>query len=180
MSTPSGKAVDAGESRKERQQLKEEQKRAEERRRTWRRRLRRGTRIGLVVLIVGGAVGGAAVWFWSRGELPPTSMANHVEENPRGHILKEPMPIPIQKHMLEHADGIHGGPKGVIVQYNCKKYSCPGDLVDNLTRVAERYPRFVYLAPNYTMDARIALTREGEILVLDQYDAEKIRGFIDR
>ena len=49
----------------------------------------------------------------------------------------------------------------------------------DLTRVAERYPRFVYLAPNYAMDARIALTREGKILVLDQYDAEKIHRFID-
>jgi hypothetical protein len=133
-----------------------------------------------VVLVLGGAVGGGAAWFWSRGELPPTSMANHVEVNPPGHILTEPMPIPIQKHMLEHADGIHGGPQGVIMQYNCKKFSCPGDLVENLTLVARRYPSFVYLAPNYTMDARIALTREGQILVLDQYDPEKIQRFINR
>ena len=180
MSTPSDKAVEGGASRKERQQLKEEQKRVEERRRSWRRRVRRWARIGLVVLIVGGAVGGGVAWFWSRGELPPTSMANHVEENPRGHILKEPMPIPIQKHMLEHADGIHGGPQGLIIQYNCRKFPCPGDLVANLTRVAERYPSFVYLAPNYTMDARIALTREGQILVMEKYDPERIQRFINR
>jgi hypothetical protein len=180
MSTPSAKAGDAGAARKERQQVKEAQKRADERRRTWRRRLRRGVRIGLVVLIAGGAVGGAVAWFWSRGELPPTSMANHVEVNPPGHILTEPMPIPIQKHMLEHADGIHGGPQGVIIQYNCKKFSCPGKLVENLTLVARRYPSSVYLAPNYTMDARIALTREGQILVLEQYDPEKIERFINR
>ncbi len=180
MTTPSAEVAGAGASRKERQHRKDAQKRMDERRRTWRRRLRRGSRIALVVLVLGGAVGGGAAWFWSRGELPPTSMANHVEENPRGHILTEPMPIPIQKHMLEHADGIHGGPQGVIIQYNCRKFSCPGDLVENLTLVARRYPSFVYLAPNYTMDARIALTREGQILVLDQYDAERIQRFINR
>ena len=49
-----------------------------------------------------------------------------------------------------------------------------------LTLVARRYPSFVYLAPNHTMDARIALTREGQILVLDQYDPERIQRFINR
>jgi hypothetical protein len=179
MTTPA-ETAGVGASRKERQHRKDAQKQMDERRRTWRRRLRRGSRIALVVLVLGGAVGGGAAWFWSRGELPPTSMANHVEVNPPGHILTEPMPIPIQKHMLEHADGIHGGPQGVIMQYNCKKFSCPGDLVENLALVARRYPSFVYLAPNYTMDARIALTREGQILVLDQYDPEKIQRFINR
>jgi hypothetical protein len=174
------RAIEGAGSRDEARRLKQEQRRAEERRRAWRRRLRRSVRIGVVVLVVGGAIGGLATWFWSRGDLPPTSMANHVEVNPPGHILKEPMPIPIQKHMLEHADGIHGGPQGVIIQYNCKKYSCPGDLVENLTLVARRYPSFVYLTPNYTMDARIALTREGQILVLDQYDAGKIQQFMSR
>jgi len=173
------RTIEGAGSRDEARRLKQEQRRAEERRRAWRKRLRRGARIGVVVLVVGGGIGGLAAWFWSRGELPPTSMANHVEENPRGHILKEPMPIVIQKHMLEHADGIQRGAQGVIIQYNCRKYSCPGDLVENLTRVAESYPRFVYLAPNYTMDARIALTREGKILVLDQYDAVKIHRFIN-
>jgi hypothetical protein len=180
MTTPSAETTGVGASRKERQHRKDTQKRMDERRRTWRRRLRRGSRIALVVLVLGGAVGGGAAWFWSRGELPPTSMANHVEVNPPGHILTEPMPIPIQKHMLEHADGIHGGPQGVIIQYNCRKFSCPGNMVENLTLVAQRYPSFVYLAPNHTMDARIALTREGQILVLDQYDPERIQRFINR
>jgi hypothetical protein len=171
--------IEATGSRAESRRLKQERRQADERRRAWRKRLRRRARIGAVVLVLGGAIGGLAAWFWSRGELPPTSMANHVEVNPPGHILKEPMPIPIQKHMLEHADGIERGPQGVIIQYNCRKYSCPRDLVENLTRVAESYPRFVYLAPNYTMDARIALTREGKILVLDQYDVEKIHRFIN-
>ena len=166
--------------RHERQVLKRQEREAAERRRVWRRRLRRALPVVLVVVVAGGVVGGLGVWFGRRGNLPPTSMANHVEANPPGHILSEPMPVPIQKHMLEHADGIHGGPQGVIIQYNCRKFSCPEDLVENLTRMATAFPRFVYLAPNPTMDARIALTREGEILVLEQYDAEKIRRFIDR
>jgi len=119
-----------------------------------------------------------AAWLGTRKVLPPTTMANHVELSPRAHILTEPMPVEIQKHMLEHADG--NGPPGVIIHYNCKKFPCPADLVSNLTRVAEAYPKFVYLAPNPTMDARIALTRLGEILVLDQDDPDKIRGFIVR
>lgn len=69
---------------------------------------------------------------------------------------------------------------GVIMQYNCRKFSCPGDLVANLTRIAEAHPRFVYLAPNPTMDARIAVTRLGEILVLDDYDPDRIRQLITK
>ena len=180
MASRSDEAMDAPGLRRERQRLRQQLKEAEERRRRWRRRLRRASLIGLVLVVVGGVLGGLATWFGSRGELPPTSMANHVEGKPPGHILDEPMPVPVQKHMLEHADGIHGGPQGVIIQYNCKKFACPGDLVDNLTRMAKAFPRFVYLAPNPTMDARIALTRDGEIVVLDGYDAEKIRRFIDR
>lgn len=179
MGARSQDAMDGSTSRTERQRLKQEEREREQRRRTWRRRLRRGVRIGLVVVVAGGVAGGLGAWLGSRGELPPTSMANHVEVNPPGHILEEPMPIPIQKHMLEHADGIQGGPQGVIIQYNCRKFSCPGDLVENLTRMAKAFPRFVYLAPNPTMDARIALTREGKILVLEEYDAERIRRFID-
>ena len=160
--------------------LKQQERAATERRRVWRRRLRRAWPIVLVVVVAGGVVGGLGVRFGRRGNLPTTSIANHTEATPPGHILREPMPMPIQKHMLEHADGIHGGSQGVIIQYNCRTFSCPGDLVENLTRMAKAFPTFVYLAPNPTMDARIALTREGEILVLEQYDAEKIRRFIDR
>jgi len=45
-------------------------------------------------------------------------------------------------------------------------------------RLAKDYPAFVYLAPNPTMDARIALTRLGRILVLEDYDADRMRRFI--
>src|SRR3970040_1471109 len=37
--------------------------------------------------------------------LPPTDMNNHVEELPPSHILTTPMPIAVQRHIVEHADG---------------------------------------------------------------------------
>jgi len=162
--------------RAERRRLRQEEKAAEERRRTWRKRLRRGARVAVVVAVLAAVGGGVAAWLGTRTVLPPTTMENHVELNPPAHVLTEPMPVQIQKHMLEHADG--SGPPGVIIQYNCRKFSCPTDLVDKLTRLAKDYPAFVYLAPNPTMDARIALTRLGRILVLEDYDADRMRRFI--
>ena len=168
--------VETGRSRVERQRQKAGRKAAEERHRRWQRLLRTASRLGLVVVILGVVAAGVALWLSRQTVLPPTTMENHVEVSPRAHILSEPMPVEIQKHMLEHADG--GGPPGVIVQYNCQKFTCPPTLVDALTRIAKDYPAFVYLAPNPTMDARIALTRLGRILVLEEADADRIRRFI--
>jgi len=104
-------------------------------------------------------------------EAPP------VEAAPGAHILTEPMPLEIQKQMLEHADG--GGPPGVIINYNCAKFGCPEGLIDRLAAVARAYPTFVYLAPYPEMDVRIAVTRLGRILVLDELDEGRIRRFIE-
>ena len=168
--------VETGRSPSERRRQKAAQKVTGERRRRWRRWRRRGSRVAIVLLILGGIAAGIALWLSRQKVLPPTTIANHVERSPRGHILTEPMPVEIQKHMLEHADG--GGPPGVIMQYNCQKFTCPATLVDALTRIAKDYPAFVYLAPNPTMDARIALTRLDRILVLEEIDADRIRRFI--
>lgn len=112
-----------------------------------------------------------------KAKLPPTIMQGHVEENPKSHILDAPMPEVIQKHMLEHADG--KGKPGIIIQYNCEKYSCESDLVTRLTEFVKKYPDNVYLAPgNY--DGKIILTKLGEYKVLEVYDENAIKSFIDQ
>lgn len=161
-------------SRRERRQAAKERETERRRRRQLGHWLRRGT---LLVLV---AVG--LVWlgysFVTAKRLPPTSMAGHTEELPAGHILRTPMRIEVQKHMLEHADG--GGPPGVIINYNCQAYRCPAGMIEHLERIARDYPKLVYLAPFPDMDARIAVTRLGEILVLDEVDEGRIREFITR
>ncbi len=109
--------------------------------------------------------------------LPPIDIAGHIEENPSSHVLKEPMPLPIQKHMLEHADG--SGPPGVIINYNCMDYQCEEGLIPKLEEFTVKYPEFVYVAPFKGMDAKIALTRFREIEILDSYDEQKIESFIN-
>lgn len=108
-------------------------------------------------------------------KLPPIDIQGHVEASPPSHILKEPMPIEIQKHMLEHADGY--GPPGVIINYNCEDYFCEEDLIEKLEEFALKY-NHVYVAPFPGMEAKIALTRYGKIEILDDYDEEKIENFI--
>lgn len=110
--------------------------------------------------------------------LPPTGMQGHVEANPSSHITKEPMPIPIQKHMLEHADG--SGPPGVVINYNCIDFECEEDLIEKLEGFADKYPTFVYVAPFRNMDVKIALTRLGQIKTLEFFDEQEIDNFINR
>ena len=66
----------------------------------------------------------------------------------------------------------------MLVQYNCRTYSCEPGLVESLTEIVSAYPPAVYLAPYPTMDAKIALAAPGRLLILDDLDEEKIRGFI--
>jgi len=163
-------------SRKDRRRLKEEQKEAEQRRR-WRGRLvRKGLTWGVVGLLAAAGAGWLGYSVATAKRLPPTGIADHVEQNPPGHILTTPMPLAIQKHMLEHADG--GGRPGVVINYNCVKFRCPEGMVDRLAGMVRAFPDFVYLAPYPEMDVRIAVTKLGKILTLDEPDLEKIRRFI--
>ncbi len=118
------------------------------------------------------------IWYVaSRPNLPPTDLARHIEQNPPSHILNDPMPEVIQKHMLEHADG--KGAPGIVIQYNCQKYSCEKGLVKKLEAIIKKYPQHVYLAPgNY--DGMIILTRLGQREVLDKFDEKKILNFINQ
>lgn len=158
--------------RHERQQIKAERKEAEQCAHHRMRQLKRGV-IGLVAAGVLGWLGYSLV---TAKRLPPTGMTDHVEVSPPAHILTEPMPLAIQKHMLEHADG--SGPPGVIINYNCAKFHCPDGMVERLTTIARSYPAFVYLAPFPDMDVRLAVTRLGKVLVLDEVDERQIRDFI--
>lgn len=131
---------------------------------------------GIFIIIFGLIVWGGFSLFSGIKVLPPTDMQGHVEANPASHILKEPMPIAIQKHMLEHADGTGGRP-GVIINYNCDDYNCGSDLIEKLENFTYQYD-YVYVAPFKNMDAKIALTKLNRIEILEEYDRERIDNFI--
>lgn len=130
-----------------------------------------------IFLVVVGLIFFGVVWGVSSIKtLPSTNMQGHVESNPSSHVLKEPMPIAIQKHMLEHSDGI--GRPGVIINYNCEDYECSSDLIEKLEAFAGEYD-YVYVAPFKGMDAKIALTKLGKIEILEYYDETIIKNFIE-
>ena len=66
----------------------------------------------------------------------------------------------------------------MLVQYNCRDFTCQPGLVDRLTEIVQSYPPQVYLAPYPTMDAKIALAAPGRLLTLENLDEAKIRKFI--
>ncbi len=109
--------------------------------------------------------------------LPPTDMAGHIEKNPASHVLQEPMDIRVQRHMLEHADGLEVG-GGIIINYDCKNFACEDGLIGDLESFAEKYPVRVYVAPFKNMPVKIALTKLGRIETLDEFDARAIEIFI--
>lgn len=132
----------------------------------------------ILILVIGLILAGI---FWGVSNierLPPTDMNGHIESNLSSHILKEQIPIAIQKHMLEHADGIEKGRGGVIINYNCKDYQCEDNLIEDLESFATRYD-YVYVAPFKGMDAKIALTKLGKIDVLEKYNETRIKNFIE-
>ena len=105
------------------------------------RKIRNWTiKIAVLVLIVGGIY----FLFSNVKTLPPTDFRGHVEESPPSHILKTPMELTVQKHMLEHSDG--DGPPGVIISYNCFDFECEDDLIEKLEAFTEQY-NHVYVAP---------------------------------
>ena len=59
----------------------------------------------ILIIVIGLIIAGIIWWASGIERFPPTDIQGHIELNPDSHILKEPMPIAIQKHMLEHADG---------------------------------------------------------------------------
>lgn len=132
----------------------------------------------ILIIIVGLIIAGVIWWVSNIERLPPIDMDGHIESNPSSYILKDPMLIAIQKHMLEHADGVEKGRGGVIINYNCKDYSCEESLIENLESFATNYD-YVYVVPFKGMDAKIAITKLGKIDVLEEYDEIRIKNFIE-
>jgi hypothetical protein len=132
---------------------------------------------GLGVLVVAGLVFVIAQAVTAK-VYPPTGMQDHVESYPECRICAVPIPEVIQRHILEHREpGNPGDKPGILVQYNCA--SCP-EVVAKLTRIVERYPRGVYLAPYPRMSPRIALTTLGQVETMDEVDEGRIVAFIQK
>ncbi|MCH7883314.1 hypothetical protein IIA95_02785 [Patescibacteria group bacterium] len=130
----------------------------------------------LYVFIGVGVIGGIGWFAATRPSLPPTTDVNHSEASPSAHIVTQPIPDVVQRHMLEHADG--RGKPGIIIQYNCNDFECEPDLIKNLTELVKRYPDNVYLAPN-SYDGEIILTKLGKRKILDGFDEQAITDFIE-
>ena len=109
--------------------------------------------------------------------LPPTTQINHSENSPSAHITDKPIPDRIQRHMLEHADGKDS--PGIIIQYNCEDFECEPNFVQQLITLVEQYPENVYLAPN-KYDGKIILTKLGRREILESFNEQTIRSFIER
>ncbi|MBI5465986.1 MAG: hypothetical protein HY974_01705 [Candidatus Kerfeldbacteria bacterium] len=162
--------------KKERKELKRQEKVA-----TWEAVTNKRRRKKIISWILGGTgtvvAVGALLWFIAtRPNLPPTNMQGHIEESPNTHITDAPIPDAIQRHMLEHADG--KGEPGIIIQYNCKKYSCEPDLIPKLTNLAQLYPDNVYLAPG-DYDGKIILTKINKMQILENFAEQAIKSFVE-
>lgn len=165
-------------TRKERRELERQHKRENPGKDEHKMGIKKVMRRGLITLFVIAIISGI-VWIImtpsKRPNLPPTTMQGHIESNPSAHIVTEPIPDPVQRHMIEHADG--KDKPGVIIQYNCKKYTCEPDLVSKLTDLVKQYPENVYLAPS-SYDGKIILTKSGSIKILENFDEQAIKDFI--
>lgn len=156
--------------------LRKKQEQAKKRKRT---KFKQVGKWAFLTLALAAAIYGGYYYYANREILPPTDMANHIEKSPSSHILKEPMPIAVHKHMLEHADG--KGKPGVIINYNCKDFDCKDDFLPKLEELVQKdeYKDFLYLAPYPNMSTKLVLTKLGKQETLDQFNAEKIKQFIE-
>lgn len=165
-------------SKKERRRLKKEQEKKEY---TMRYKTEKRKK---VLRVIGWSIASLAVviiafTFLGAGKnLPPTSSLNHIEVSPPSHIATSPMDRRMHKHMLEHSDG--GGPPGVIINYNCEDFECEPDLIDKLSQIVQDFPANVYLAPWSGMSAQLVVSAEGRQQILDGFDEQEIRDFINQ
>jgi len=165
-------------SKSQRKKLKRLASKAEGRKDSTKKSIKKWIGITFVVLVLIVAIGAFIRFTAARKVFPPTSSLNHTENGPDKHISDKPFTHNDQVHMLEHADGVKGGPPGVFINYNCIDFDCEDDLIDNLTVIAQDYPKFVYLAPYTNMGAKIVLTKEGKQEIVESFDEDKIRNFV--
>jgi len=97
--------------------------------------------------------------------VPPTSGPHWAQWETRYGVLSEQVPDERQVHNLEHGD--------IMIQYNC---DCP-DIVSKLEPYGRE--RQIIVAPYKNMPSKISLTAWAHQLTLDDFDADKIRAFID-
>ena len=165
-------------SKSQRKKLKRHAAKAEGRKGYTKKSIKKWVSISIVILFVIVAVGVFIRSAQTRKVFPPTSSLNHTELVPEKHISDKPFTYNDQVHMLEHADGVDGGPPGIFINYNCNDFECEDDLIDKLTTIAQDYPKFVYLAPYRNMGAKLVLTKEGQQEIFESFDEDKIRSFI--
>ena len=171
-----------GTKRRERYELKKERRR-ERTRRARSEQFRKDLvfRSGLAIvalLVIGGIIGGIVYLTATSKVLPPTTLTHpHTESLPPQQLNSQPIPRGIQIHVMER-NRTHP-PGQMLVQYNCQDYDCEPDLIQNLTDIVQGYPPQVYLAPYPGMDAMIALAAPGSLEVLEIFEEDKIRKFID-
>ncbi len=135
----------------------------------------------LGVLVIGAVVAAFSLLPSGEGKVyPPTTPIGHVESYPEERISTIPIPDAVQRHILEHVPLSDGGQRrGVILQYNCVKFSCDPDLVSQLAEIVREY-EYVYLAPYPEMSFKISLTTYRDLLTLGELDREKIMAFIEK
>ena len=163
----------------------ERRQRARERSREESRRARRSNLRRTLLIIAGGVavlalvIGGFVLLAGTSKVLPPTSFGPaHSESFPPQQINTQPIPLPVQEHVMERGGG--HAPGSMLVQYNCRDYQCEPGLVQNLVEIVQSYPPQVYLAPFPGMDAKIALAAPRRLETLDIFDEQRIHEFIGR
>ncbi len=121
------------------------------------------------------------IWWFSTPhfEDPPYKFTGqqHVESYPSSNFVDEPIPIPVQIHILEHA---RNGQPGALAQYNCNldEQECK-DLAEELKRLISDidYQGTIYVAPYHKTEALIVLSGRGKIEKFESFDETKIRNF---
>ena len=101
---------------------------------------------------------------------PPTS-GPHLPEPATWGIHEQPLPDEQLVHNLEHG--------GVVITYNCSS-GCP-ELVEQLKGLVGGYRAKVLLAPRPNKDVpnRVTMTAWTWLDAFDDFDAGRIRGFIE-